>query len=208
MIRAAMRDLRKRKRGNGKRSPVTLTTRNRCAICVFVTFMYFFSFVIVSIFSPTHSLNHVQMCTFHIFSPVYLPSEARLGCTQEEIGRGGWRTECINSRCSVCFFHAPFCRYGITADRWCWVFWKCAWVCVLCEQFDTALHYLPYLAHCALQRFNVVWSFITAFIQDCVFSAPFLLFVCVSFMKNILWQLINPFSVCFCCVSQSDIKYK
>lgn len=72
-----------------------------CNLCFSDFHVFFFSplFVIVSIFSPT-SLNHVQMCTFHIFfSSVYLPSEARLGCTQEEIGRGGWRTEC-----SVCFF--------------------------------------------------------------------------------------------------------
>lgn len=39
MIRAAMRDLRKRKRGNSRGSRVTLTMRNRCASRVFLTFM-------------------------------------------------------------------------------------------------------------------------------------------------------------------------
>lgn len=73
------------------------------------------------------------VCTFFLS---VLPSEARLGCTQEEIGRGQLGVQSpSNPNSFFLFTHHLVATESLRQT----MFWKCARVCFWCEEFDTAL---------------------------------------------------------------------
>lgn len=112
MIRAAMRDLRKRKRGNSIKktsllslslgphessfpplhflSDCCLPSNTERQTCCLIRIMSFNSH-----FLPLMIINTISACSFIHLKRSILPSEVMLGCTQEEIGRAGWCAVCI-----------------------------------------------------------------------------------------------------------------
>lgn len=104
MIRAAMRDLRKRKRGNGiNDQSVALNTWKCLPHSAFYDY-WSLSLIKGDFYCTFPDGYHCSSCLFTFrskfaISTLFLsipPSEAMLGCTQEEIGRAGW--------CAVCVF--------------------------------------------------------------------------------------------------------
>lgn len=80
------------------------------------SFILYFLMTIIAVFflSSLKFWANVQFSTLFLS---ILPSEAMLGCTQEEIGRAGWCAVCINSWYlpAFVFLYAPPCHCQIAA---------------------------------------------------------------------------------------------